>query len=71
VASGDRVDDLYVLKHGNQALFFVIMKHNLCHSFDIWHAHLGHVSSKIISMLNKKKVFLAVKRLKAINFHFK
>jgi len=57
VASGDRVDDLCALKRGNQALSSVITKHNLCHSFDIWHAHLAHVSSKIISMLNKKGLF--------------
>ena len=57
VASGDRVDDFYVLKRGNHALSFIITKQNLYHFFDIWHARLVHVSSKIISMLNKKGFF--------------
>ena len=54
VASGDRVDGLYVLKRGHHVFSAIINKHNLCNSFDIWHARLGHVSPQIISMLNKK-----------------
>jgi cAMP phosphodiesterase len=57
VASGDRVDGLYVLKRGHHVFSAIINKYNLCNSFDIWHAHLGHVSSQIISMFNKKGFF--------------
>jgi hypothetical protein len=56
VASGNHVDELYVLKRGHHVFSAVINKHNLCNSFDTWHARLGHVSSQIISMLNKKGI---------------
>jgi hypothetical protein len=59
VASGDRVDGLYVLKRGHHVFSAIINKHNLCNSFDIWHARLGHVSPQIISMLNKKGFFIS------------
>ena len=54
VASGKHVDGLYVLKRGHQAFSAVITKFSLCNSFAIWHARLGHVSSTIISILNKQ-----------------
>ena len=54
VASGKHVDGLYVLKRGHQAFSTVIHKSSLCNSFAVWHARLGHVSSSIISILNKQ-----------------
>jgi len=54
VASGKHVDGLYVLKRGHQIFSTVITKSSLCNSFAIWHANLGHVSSIIISILNKQ-----------------
>lgn len=54
VASGNRVDGLYVLKRGNLAFSTIISKHYLYNLSDTWHARLGHVSSQIIFMLSKK-----------------
>ncbi|KAG6783821.1 hypothetical protein POTOM_009495 [Populus tomentosa] len=54
VASGKHVDGLYVLKRGHQAFSTVLAKSSLCNSFAVWHARLGHVSSSIISILNKQ-----------------
>jgi hypothetical protein len=45
-----------VLEH-SQSIFVSSLKNNSLHaSYDIWHAHLGHVSHSVISLLNKKKV---------------
>jgi hypothetical protein len=54
VASSKHVDGLYIPKRGHQAFSTVITKSNLCNSFAIWHARLGHVSFTIISILNKQ-----------------
>jgi hypothetical protein len=52
-----------VLEH-SQSIFVSSLKNNSLHaSYDIWHAHLGHVSHSVISLLNKKKGYLSITSL--------
>ena len=53
VATGKRDSGLYVLECGNSAFIFVLKNKALHASYDLWHAHLGHVSHSVISLLNK------------------
>lgn len=50
LARGTCTDGLYVLKNGPQA--FVADVSNKA-SYELWHAHLGHISFDVISTLNK------------------
>jgi hypothetical protein len=54
VATGRCDDGLHVLERGNVVFIFVLNKSVLAASYDLWHAHLGHVNHSIISLLNKK-----------------
>ena len=54
VATGKRDGGLYVLERGNSAFIYVLKNESLCASYDLWHAHLGHVNHSVISFLNKK-----------------
>jgi hypothetical protein len=55
VATGRCENDLYMLKCGHHSLLSVFPNNCPRASFDVWHAHLGHVSHSIISLLNKKR----------------
>ena len=52
--TGKRDGGLYVLERGNSAFIYVLKNKSLCASYDLWHAHLGHVNHSVISFLNKK-----------------
>jgi hypothetical protein len=55
VATGQRENGLYVLERGHQSLISVLSNNCPQASFDVWHAHLGHVSHSIISLFNKNR----------------
>ena len=43
-----------MLERGNSAFVYVLRNKNLNASFELWHAHPGHVNHYILSLLNKK-----------------
>uniref|UniRef100_A0A2N9HI66 Uncharacterized protein n=1 Tax=Fagus sylvatica TaxID=28930 RepID=A0A2N9HI66_FAGSY len=45
VATGRRENGLYVLERGHQSLISVLSNNCPQASFDVWHAHLGHVTA--------------------------
>lgn len=54
VATDHRKNGLYMLER-SQFAFVSSLKNNSLHaSYDIWHAHLAHVSHYVIFLLNKK-----------------
>ena len=55
VVTGQRENGLYVLERGHQSLISVLSNNCPQASFDVWHAHLGHVSHSIISLFNKNR----------------
>ena len=50
VATGKRDSGLYVLECENSAFIFVLKNKALHALYDLWHAHLGHVSHSVISL---------------------
>ena len=60
MAKDKREGGLYVLERGNFAFVSVPRNKNLHASFELWHAHLGHVNHSILSLLNEKKTIISL-----------
>jgi hypothetical protein len=53
LGTGQCKDGLYVLDRGQKAFLASLQDNNLRASLNVWHARLGHSSSRIVEILNK------------------